>query len=352
VTVADRPEREDAIDLSIIVIMGYQGQTNLSAPVVGDEFEHLAEVANTKHNVELIIVDKAWPYRSKRVIRTLESMLARVRYIPPRPTLLTSRGYFGVSSAMNSGGVCSQGQLLMFVGDFMRLQSGILDEVCDAFYEEDKLLHPVIQSISESLNVEKEQIFSGHNSGIKVCARHHFEKTWGWEEYFDGAYGEDDVEWQQRLDLLNNEEGVFKRVRRLGIDFHRSYHENGVMPIPFRPLWDQPVEHKRVSLRCNRVFYQSVVYPRLDRGEYRGNQVVTPEELAVLRAAKCSDHCEICNREDRSKQLRSYAMQDLPNIPLLMSVMERTVGHRSGVLDPWNGHQLNWDAEFEEELRV
>lgn len=349
---AERPEREDAIDLSVTVVMGYTGQTNISAPVIGDEFDHLVAAIGAKHNIELIIVDKAWPSRSKRVVRALEPMLANVRYIPPRPTFLTSRGYFGVSSAMNSGGVCSRGEILMFVGDFLNLQSTILDQVCNAYYEENKLLHPVIQSQAAAVNTEKEQIFSGHNSGIKVVGRRHFEQTWGWEEYFDGAYGEDDVEWQQRLDVLISQENVFKRVRRLGIDFHRSYHENGVMPVPFRPLWEHPVPHKRVDLRCNRVFYQAVVYPRLQNGQFVGNQPLTPDELEALRTAKCTDHCEICNRADRKKQIRSYAMQDLPNIPILMRVMEQTIGHRHGVLDPWSGYQLNWDAEFEEELRV
>jgi hypothetical protein len=76
------------------------------------------------------------------------------------------------------------------------------------------------------------------------------------------------------------------------------------------------------------------------------------EELEALKAAHCSTCCELCVRADRGKQLRSYGLQDLPNIPLLMKVMGKTLGQRHGVLDPWNGHQLNWDAEFSEELRV
>ena len=345
----ERPEKEDAIHMSVIVAMGYTGQTNVGHPASGDEFDHLRGVADAKSNIEIVIVDRAWPNRVKRVAHALEPMLARVRYIPPRPTILMKRGYFCVSSTMNSGAVASRGELLMFVGDFLRLNGAVLDEIVKFYYDKGQLLHPVLQSSAHKVDYE-EQIFCGHNSGIKVCTKKQFEATCGWEEAFDGTYGEEDVEFQQRLDLLTEHDGLV-RVRRRGIDLQRSFHINGTTPVRFVPLWTEPVKHGGTNLRCNSAFNHHIVAARIANKDPVGNKPITLEEIERLKTL-CSPSCKRCARADRAKQIVSYSMQDFPNIPAMLKSFAVMLGQRHGVIDPWSGLQYEWDTAFLEEMDV
>jgi hypothetical protein len=315
--------------LSVVVALGYTEQRSEGNPALGDEFDHVAPALGAE-GVELILVDRAWPSRWDRVEATCGHHMDRVKYIPPRPTELQRRGYFCVASTFNSGAIVARGHLLMFVGDFLRLNAAVLHAVNVEFDATQQLLHPYIPNWMK-LDVRQRR-FTGHNPGVKVCTARQFEIIGGYNEHLDGTSDNDDIEFQIRLDALMLKENMPPRIQRLGYELLRTNHANGVFPVPFDPLWPQAI---RMRLRCNQSYVHALSIPRGQRYEYKAPTRLTPEMLDALRRHDCD--CPRCQADDREQQLESYAMQgDNPDIEELRRQAFYD-GNRDGMFNPWGG---------------
>jgi len=282
--------------LSIIVTMGFDNQVNLGAPEIGDEFDHMAMAADADADFELVIVDRAWPNRWGRVQEALGSMLHRVHYIPPKPCELVDRGYRAVNSMRNSGAMCSRGEVLLYVDDYFQLDARSIERVCEVFEAERKLLCPVyMENFGPGPDVEGLSEFSGHNPGIYMCTRDQFCELGGYDENFDGAYGEADTDFQNRLDRMMwlRQKGL--RFREHGVQFLYTKHANNELPEERRAPWGEP-SRSPSYLRCNRAFFRIVSTKRLETNDVVGNRIVSDEEIQRLRDEKCQDDCSICNR--------------------------------------------------------
>lgn len=315
--------------LSVLVVLGYVDQKN-SAQYLGDEFDYAAPALGNP-DVELVFIDRAWPDRWDLVKRACKLGLNQVRYIPPRPTDFQVRGLFCVGSAFNAGAVVSRGKLLMCIGDFLRLNTPVLEAVIKEYEETGRTLHPYVPHLVNIVSHEYE--FSGHNPGVKVCTREQFAAINGYDEFFDGSWGNEDIEFQARLDALILDSGHPSRVRRFGVELIRTHHDNGDYPLPYDPPWTTPIVPPRWRSRCNDAYFQALASPRTMSGKLRPPEVFTPEMLEDLRAFKCG--CSICTRGDKEEQLRSYLGTRNPDVGGLMNSVGARLGSVNGCINPW-----------------
>jgi hypothetical protein len=319
--------------LSIILPLGFIHQRNEERPELGDEFAHMAPLAEAQCDVELIIVDRAWPYRWQRVEDTLGGMLDRVAYIAPKPSVFVDHGYRAVSSMRNAGAICSSGKVLAFVDDHLILEPRAAEAVCEHYEETGRVLCPVDREDVDARTPEgAASEFSGHNARIYMSRREEFLVSNGYDEQFDGTYGEEDTEWQNRIDQLLVAQHQL-RQRRRGLIWRWTFHANGRYVQPRTPFWPE-LEVGTEYLRCNRAYAKFVCERRLRSGESHGNIVPTDEEVARLHGLTCADECRVCRRGDRDKQIESYK-----TIPIDDKVAEKMVAWEdrsfAGSSDPW-----------------
>jgi len=217
-----------------------------------------------------------------------------------------------------------------------------------------------------------EQVFSGHNPGIYMCSRTQFEALSGFSEHFDGAHGEADTEWENRLDrLLDTTPGWGLRLRKHGLMWRRTHHVNGVPPQRRQYPWSDRFPELNLSflaeegqewlfqllkrepavslndygkklgsesLRCNRAFYEHVCVPRLKAGEFNTTTELTDQEVERLRTNTCSHHCGVCQREDRECQIQSYFTMPADNrVVEQMARYQERHGQAEPCHDPWAG---------------
>lgn len=295
-------------DLSIIVTMGYVNQKQVEHKERGDEIDHISLVAGASSDFEIIIVDRAWPTRWKKASVVLSPLIDRniLSYIPPKPSEHISHGYRACSAMRNSGGIIAKGKIVAFVDDHLLLDPVSTDEVCNHFQKTQRILCPVCSDEIDSRTPGgAPSDFSGHNGGIYMCSREDFITLNGCDENFDGAYGEADTEFEDRIDRqLYLHDGRY-RQRKNGVKWLKSFHGNGKFPEKKIPFWKGPEDKN--YLRCNRAYAHSVCYPRIRKNIVKGNTVPTDAEMDALRGHNCTDgKCKLCNRGDREEQINSY----------------------------------------------
>jgi hypothetical protein len=296
--------------LSIIVTLGFVRQRNLSAPELGDEFDHIAALVGAKGGFELILVDRAWPERWFRVQEALGPLLDRVKYIPPKPSPIIDMGYRAVNVMRNSAAIVTAGDMLAFVDDFLYLDAASADRMIEYFEAHRRLLCPVISAdLERAIPEGPPSVFSGHNPGVYACAREHFKMLGCFDENFDGTYGEADTEWQNRLDRLLDSKGYGLRLRERGVKFQRTEHANGDFPQALDyPFGDSGSIKDPQNLRCNRAYFHCISQHRLQHGQIDATRPLSDGELERLKNHRCFEGCGVCNRGDRHQQLQSYRL--------------------------------------------
>lgn len=323
--------------LSIIVTLGFVDQKAQpgQAREGWDEFDHMVPLADVAGDIELIIVDRAWPSRWNRVEEALGKLLEqnRVVYIPPKKSKLVDNGYRACCSMRNAGAICSVGKLLAFVDDHFYLGADATDEVVRYFCETGGVLCPVARDEIDRRTPEgKPSDCGGHNAGIYMCTREQFVELNGFDEHFDGSYGEEDTEFQDRLDRLMWLKQTGFRKRHRGLLWPMTLHANGTFPQEQIPFWNG--ERHGGYLRCNRSYAHSICYPRIQDNRVRANIPLTKEEEVVLRKDACREECSLCHGADRLEQVASYNGLLLPSQDIGLLVAQR-MGTARGKVDPW-----------------
>lgn len=334
--------------LSIIIPMGFIHQENIGDPILGDEFDHLEGLVNAHVPFELIIVDRAWPRRWNRLLKVLGKSDIPVKYIRPKPSPFIDYGYRAVSLMRNSGAIVSEGDILIFSDDYLRIDGASLDTIDHEWKVNQDLLCPVHRSdYLPPSDHQGDQEFSGHNPGIYMCSREQFLKLGGFNENFDGSYGEEDTEWQERLDrLLDTTPGYKLRKRRHGLIWPMTNHNNGIYPQMLQYPWVErfpditPIPEK---LRCNKAFYHLVIKQRIGAGTLDTTLPPTDEEVEILRDKKCHDGCTICNRADKELQAQSYqTMTGDHQIPYQMEKFYKKEQKPRGSFDYWHDQRYGF----------
>lgn len=334
--------------LSIIITMGFIHQDNTGMPMLGDEFDHLEGFQDTRVPLELIVVDRAWPRRWNRLLRVLGMSGVKLKYIRPKPSPFVDYGYRAVNVMRNSGAIVSEGAVLIFADDYFRINGGSLDDIHSAWEKRQELLCPVHrEEYSPPWDHDGDQEFSGHNPGIYMCSRAQFLKLGGFNENFDGAYGQADTEWQERLDRLLDTTEVYKlRKRRRGLLWRKTDHTNGIFPQPLQYPWHEQfpdIVTTPDNLRCNQAFYHLVIKPRIEAGILDTTLPPTDQEIETLRDNVCSPGCETCNRKDREYQAQSYrTMSGDHQVPYRMRRFGKLENKPTGKFDYWDGRRKNW----------
>jgi len=350
--------------VSIILTLGYVDQEiNTSPhgalpgecrdPDAGDEIDHAGAIQSATAPWELVIVDRMWPRRWGRVAEVFGKDNENVRYIPPKPSEILDLGYRAVSTMRNAGAIMATGNLFAFVDDFCKLEGATVDMMWLFLQEENLLLTPVIFPSM----ADKDEVFGGHNGGVYACTRDHFIRLCGFDEHFDGAYGEEDTEFENRLDQLLYRYGAVidgpkQRVHRPGAVFPRTRHHNGVFEQDTTPPWemeggdDEQQRTLKTYLRCNRALFMRVYDEMIRQGErIQANKPFEPgsPELDSLRFAPCVEGCGICNRPDREQQIESY-VRFAPDQRIVqnMNVTLEKHSDRSGSFDPWGEPEFGY----------
>jgi hypothetical protein len=261
-------------------------------------------------------------------------MLDRVLYLAPRRTELMRRGYRAVSAMRNAGAACSNGELLAFVDDFMHLDPEAIDAVVQLWRTDGRVLCPVYNAAMEPPDAGL-HIFSGHNPGIYLCSRQDFAALNGYDENYDGSYGEEDTDFEDRLDRLlwNRGQNDALRLRQQGVRFERTEHENNDFAEPM----DKPWEYEDATpgyLRCNRAYFNAVSHPRKERNQLAANDGLNDEDMVHLQEHRCTETCSVCNRSDRALQVESY-VRFLPDSNVGNRVLLPGI-RPAGSYDPWS----------------
>ena len=301
----------------------------------GDEFYHMAPIMKVKDGIELVIIDRAWPTRWHRVEEELGELVARgaVIYAPPKPSPFVENGYRACCCMRNTGAICSSGDILAFVDDYVMLEGEFVQEIIEHYQRTGLVLCPVcLPKIDQNTPDGPPSDCGGHNSGIYMCSSEQFSELNGFDENLDGSYGEEDTEFQDRLDRLLWLRQKGYRQRRKGLVWPRVEHTNGDFVQSLVPFWDgQPTKG---NLRCNKSYVKNVSYPRIRDSKIRGNIPPTKEMLDKMRASPCTDICPRCNASDREQQIESYA-DVLRMSPDISSEMSARVAKLRGKVNPW-----------------
>jgi len=310
--------------ISIVVTMGFINQDNIEIPELGDEFDHFDGIWEADAPFELVIIDRAWPTRWSRMARIFNenAKLERIqrtnhnfsiKYIPCKPSVFVDIGYRAVNAMRNTGAIVSSGDIIVFVDDFFVLTPESIEQIWEAYEKDGSLLCPVHRKeVGPPEDFEGDQEFSGHNPGIYMCTREQFIKLGGFNEHFDGGYGESDTEWQERLDrLLDTTEEYKLRTRRHGLIWRKTHHTNGMFPQKLQYPWpDQfpeiDLESDPNNLRCNRAYYRLVVKPRIESGDLQTFRPLEKSDIEALKEGRCVDNCGLCGRADREHQVLTY----------------------------------------------
>lgn len=334
--------------LSLIITMGFIHQDNTGDPLLGDEFDHLIGLVGAEAPFELIVVDRAWPRRWNRLSRVLGMSDVPLKYIRPKPSPFIDLGYRAVNVMRNSGAIVSEGDVLIFADDYFRMDGFSVDAIYQAWETNEDLLCPVHRpEYFPPMDHAGDQEFSGHNPGIYMSTREQFLKLGGFNENFDGAYGQADTEWQERLDrLLDTTDGYKLRKRRKGLMWRKTDHTNGIFPQPLQYPWFDRfpgIVTTPDNLRCNQAFYHLVVKPRIEAGVLDTTLPPTDREIETLRDNVCHAGCETCNRADRAYQAQSYrTMEGDHRVTYRMERFYKLVDQPLGRFDPWDGQRKRW----------
>jgi hypothetical protein len=365
--------------MSVVVILGFktEDQVTTAHNPVGDEFDHMAGLARLERPFELIVVDRAWPDRQHRMEEVFGAR-CRWRYIPPRPSEWVKRGMWSVSCSMNSGAICSVGELLVMSGDFNVFKADQFAFIYDGWFKQRKLYQPVVDFIWGNFQIpEKEEPIVGLNVGPRVLTRAMFWLLNGWDETYDGTKGVEDEDFDVRTDALINhlvETGKLNRsglrysgelrLRHPKLVFHKTDHHRASPPHPYDPPWTDPVTPPWYRLRCNLAYMNRVVMPYIRSGQYKANMAVKPVNVEAMRQG-CGHEDLIqasripaerrhernrrictCGREDREQQLESYRAWVPPNVLGFMDRFERMFGNSYGSMNPWDMMTLAAVDEF------
>lgn len=323
-------------DLSIVVTFGYVGQTEIEHKERGDEVDHLAPLNSASSDFELIIVDRDWPNRWDKLSSVLAPIMRKglVKYIPSKPSEMINHGYRACCAMRNSGAIVSNGNVLAFVDDHILLLHDSTDAVCSHFKNTGRVLCPVITTDIDSRTPDgAPSDFGGHNGGIYMCLREDFVALNGFDENFDGAYGEEDTEFQDRLDRRLYLTGAKYRQRQKGVLWPNSYHANGMFPEQRRPFW--VADDDGGYVRCNKSYAHGICYKRIHANSIRGNLQLNECDLVTLKEHHCDPGCGICGRADREYQIASYL-----NIKIDERVSEKMKSEEflqvNGLANPWS----------------
>lgn len=340
--------------LSIIVPMGHKYQVNTELPELGDEFKHLTPALSCDVPVEIIIVDRYWPERWDFVRKAFEGEPGefwRVHYIPPMPTELLNRNYHTLALSLNSGAIASKGELLLWVDDFFYMDADSLRAVWQYYTEDDILLYPVYKRFFMPQDDGLSE-FGGHNPGIRLCKRDHFVELNGFDENYDGAYGEEDTDFETRLDFLFARHGI-KRYRKKGVVLRKTEHDHRHPPVDVIPPWKFDRREDVHYLRCNQLYFKFIAYPRALKGELEANRVLTDGDIELLKSNVCSPNCTRCNASirDREHQMSSYKKY-LPHQKVGIWVRDCDVSERvEGCCNPWTEEEFMWCLEVNNDGR-
>lgn len=335
--------------ISLIITMGFIHQDNTGEPYKGDEFDHLEDIWEATVPLELIVVDRAWPRRWNRMAKVLGwNRDTGLKYIRPKPSPFVDYGYRAVNVMRNSGAIVSEGDVLIFADDYFKIDGVSLDAIWKAWEDDGVLLCPVHRGeYLPPMDHEGDQEFSGHNPGIYMSSYAQFLALGGFNENFDGAYGQADTEWQERLDrLLDTNESYKLRKRRRHLIWRKTDHTNGIFPQQFQYPWHDrfpEIVTTQDNLRCNQAFYHLVIKPRIEAGILDTTLPPTDKEIETLRDNVCSEDCETCNREDRAYQAQSYrTMAGDHQVPYRMKKFGKMENKPTGKFDPWDGQRKKW----------
>jgi len=294
--------------LSVIVPLGYIDQVSLFNKELGDEFGHAAGLTKAKKEVELILVDRAWPTRWDLARKALGDFVEKTMYIPPRPSNALRMSYRACGRMRNSGAIVSTGDIVVFVDDYIYVDGEVADK-CIVYYEDTgELLTPVYKPFPKNIkDCEKTLVKGGHNPGIYMAGRNHFVTLNGFDEAFSGCAWETDTDFEWRLDaLLFRLAGTRQGLRKIRRDcvWPVTGHANGRYPEKERVSPWPGSNDRHTNIRCNKAYYNRISKPRRERGIYAALQP-SKEELARLWYG-CNPNCQLCFRKDRSEQVASY----------------------------------------------
>jgi hypothetical protein len=251
---------------------------------------------------------------------------------------MIENGYRACCAMRNTGAILSRGDILAFVDDYVWLEGRFVQEIIEHFERTGLVLCPVsLPSIDQATPDGPPSDFGGHNAGIYMCSREQFVELNGFDENLDGAYGEEDTEFQDRLDRLLWLRQKGYRQRRRGLIWERVEHTNGDFPQETKAMWARQTlmkgqKYKVGNLRCNKSYVQHVSYPRIQKeSHYRGNVPPTQDQLAAMRAEPCREDCPRCNDEDREQQLESYTGSLLVSLDIAAEMASYEGPHRGNV---------------------
>ena len=323
--------------LSVVVTLGFVRQEGLEASDRGDEFDHMAPLCDANCDVELVIVDRAWPQRWNRVVEALKPLIDRgkLKYIPPKPSPVLEIGFRASASMRNAGAICSNGELIMFIDDFFWLDPRVFEQVVEAWDKDKLVLCPVMLPDYEPPEGSGPYFeFSGHNPGIYMASRDAVAAINGFDENYDGSYGEEDTDFQNRLDRHLLRSSIPLRRRRRGLLLRQTKHVNGDYPEPAIPPWE--IEVEREHLRCNRLYHHAVGYQRVQEDIVFTNTPLTDEELEAIRRGQCTHTCEICHRDDKEQRIESYRIFTVDkDVGKKMRAWIEQPKQQVGKINPW-----------------
>ena len=337
--------------LSIIVPMGFVNQTCLEEGCKANTSEILfmQSLAKAKKDFELIIVDRNWPHRWKDVEHFLYKFIDKVMYIPPRPSVLIGYGFRVCGGMKNNGAIVSTGDVIAFTDDFTDIDGEVADKMVDYYEQTGNVLCPVTGYVpGHTPQDDNEQIFSGHNYGVHNATREQFILLNGYDENYDGSYGESDTDFEYRLDVLMTKmgRGTNQRLRRRRKDIFWKCinHRNGQCPQTRKKIWPKmpdsvlSIGDKSSAIRCNRCYFEVVSKPRADKG-FVFCAPPTKEEIEELRKHICIFECikDAKRNVDRKDQIDSYhgVLKANHDTAILMQTWYHNHKLQTGCFNPW-----------------
>lgn len=264
------------------------------------------------------------------------------KYIPPKPSPWHDLEAPTICSDRNSGVILSRGEIIIVLDDCtFPVHAEAFEQIWNFWNEKSILLRPVMdvhrndfipmRIVEDNLNnwIKEQETkcnlleVSGQRGGVFIFPAYVYEKINGFDERFDGDFGCEDLDFNNRVDAFGTKRFVLKEGQ---CRFLRMSHTHEIQ--------------RYYGYICNEAYAQWSYRRIWEHREHKaGVKFLDSSDLEGIESMCSLKTCPKfngCDKEERPPGLEYYEkFQPVFNLAEKRKKMTERYGNVNGVMEPW-----------------